>query len=95
MHPSPAPSRRKNRHYSLATYILLRGITLLVRTGNRSQRRPWLHKLLAPTRLDHGDTLLMCLSCSQVVYAFLMMPQVGGLISMHTPSSTPEGERGG
>jgi hypothetical protein len=67
----------RQRHYSLATYILLRGLTLLVRTGNRTNRRPLLHKLLAPTRLEHGDTLLMCLSCSQVIYAFLMMPQVG------------------
>ncbi|KAF6263624.1 hypothetical protein COO60DRAFT_378802 [Scenedesmus sp. NREL 46B-D3] len=68
----------KSRHYSLATYILLRGITLLVRTGNKPRaaaRYPALHAALAPSRLAHGDTLLMCCAASQIVYAFLMMPQ--------------------
>ncbi|KAF8072623.1 hypothetical protein HT031_000283 [Scenedesmus sp. PABB004] len=67
----------KNRHYSLATYILLRGVTLLIRTGNapRSARRhPWLHAALAPTRLAHGDTVIMCAACAQIIYAFIMMP---------------------
>eukprot|EP00882_Tetradesmus_deserticola_P024366 GHRQ01026627.1.p1 GENE.GHRQ01026627.1~~GHRQ01026627.1.p1 ORF type:complete len:260 (+),score=103.65 GHRQ01026627.1:38-817(+) len=68
----------KSRHYSLATYILLRGITLLIRTGNKPRtaaRYPVLHAALAPTRLAHGDTLLMCCAASQIVYAFIMMPQ--------------------
>lgn len=68
----------KSRHYSLATYILLRGITLLIRTGNKPRaaaRHPLLHAALAPTRLAHGDTLLMCCAASQIVYAFIMMPQ--------------------
>lgn len=58
--------RPRNRHYSLATYILLRGITLLIRAGNKErnkQRHPALHALLAPTRIQHGDTLLMCAAC--------------------------------
>jgi hypothetical protein len=62
----------------LATYILLRGITLLIRTGNKPRaaaRHPLLHAALAPTRLAHGDTLLMCCAASQIVYAFIMMPQ--------------------
>jgi hypothetical protein len=62
----------------LATYILLRGITLLIRTGNKPRaaaRHPLLHAALAPTRLAHGDTLLMCVAASQIVYAFIMMPQ--------------------
>lgn len=70
--------RPKNRHYSLATYVLLRGITLLIRTGNTQraqQRHPWLHAVLAPTRFRHGDTALMCAACSQIIYAFIMMPQ--------------------
>lgn len=70
--------RPKHRHYSLATYILLRGITLLIRTGNKprvQQRHPWLHAALAPTRFKHGDTALMCAACSQIIYAFIMMPQ--------------------
>jgi hypothetical protein len=76
MHPSSCSP--KSRHYSLATYILLRGITLLIRTGNKPRaaaRHPLLHAALAPTRLAHGDTLLMCGAASQIVYAFIMMPQ--------------------
>eukprot|EP00879_Flechtneria_rotunda_P007421 GHRR01007785.1.p1 GENE.GHRR01007785.1~~GHRR01007785.1.p1 ORF type:complete len:317 (+),score=77.84 GHRR01007785.1:584-1534(+) len=67
----------QNRHYSLATYILLRGITLLIRVGNKPHnqaRHPWVHTTLAPTRLSHGDTVLMCASCSQIIYAFIMHP---------------------
>lgn len=70
--------RSKNRHYSLATYILLRGVTLLIRTGNKQQvrqRRRWLYAVLAPTRFAHGDTALMCAACSQIIYGFIMMPQ--------------------
>lgn len=63
----PLPLRRPgNRHYSLATYILLRGITLLIRVGNKDRnkrRHPALHALLAPTRIHHGDTMLMCAAC--------------------------------
>lgn len=58
--------RPRNRHYSLATYILLRGITLLIRVGNKERNRrrhPALHAALALTRMQHGDTLLMCASC--------------------------------
>lgn len=60
------PPRPGNRHYSLATYILLRGLTLLIRVGNKErnkQRHPALHTLLAPTRIEHGDTMLMCAAC--------------------------------
>lgn len=60
------PPRPRNRHYSLATYILLRGITLLIRVGNKERNRrrhPALHALLAPTRIQHGDTILMCAAC--------------------------------
>eukprot|EP00878_Enallax_costatus_P025529 GHUV01027316.1.p1 GENE.GHUV01027316.1~~GHUV01027316.1.p1 ORF type:complete len:501 (+),score=122.52 GHUV01027316.1:63-1565(+) len=76
--PSLLLTGRKNRHYSLATYILLRGVTLLMRTGNKErvrQRHPWLYAVLAPTRFAHGDTALMCAACSQIIYAFIMMPQ--------------------
>ena len=42
----------KPRHYSLATYVMLRGLTLLVRTGNKPTANPIVRKLLAPTRLQ-------------------------------------------
>ena len=66
--------RRQQRHYSLALYILLRGLTLLIRTGNRAGS-PLLRALLAPTRMAHGDALLMCACCSQIIYAFIMHPE--------------------
>ncbi|KXZ55453.1 hypothetical protein GPECTOR_2g1002 [Gonium pectorale] len=64
----------RQRHYSLATYILLRGLTLLVRTGNKPSAPPALRALLRPTRLAHGDTLLMCVAASQILYSFIMEP---------------------
>ncbi|GAX83428.1 hypothetical protein CEUSTIGMA_g10853.t1 [Chlamydomonas eustigma] len=65
----------ETKHYSLATYVMLRGLTLLVRSANREEKSSSLvHKLLALTRLEHGDTVLMCLSTSQIIYSFVMMP---------------------
>ena len=58
--------RPKTRHHSLALYILLRGITLLVRCGNKPDAPPAVRKLLTVTRLKHGDTALMCACTSQV-----------------------------
>jgi hypothetical protein len=72
--PPPTAPSSKDRHYSLAVYILLRGITLLIRTGNRPQAPAALRALLAPTRMEHGDTLIMCACCSQIIYAFIMHP---------------------
>ena len=60
-------SRPKTRHHSLALYILLRGITLLVRCGNKPDAPPAVRKLLTATRLKHGDTALMCACTSQVL----------------------------
>ena len=57
--------RPKARHDSLALYILLRGITLLVRCGNKPDAPPAVRKLLTITRLKHGDTALMCACTSQ------------------------------
>jgi hypothetical protein len=33
-----------------------------------------LSALLSPTRLAHGDTLLMCASSAQIIYSFIMAP---------------------
>jgi len=52
-------------HTSLATYLLLRAFVLLVRIANKT-RNGALRALLAPTRWEHGDVGLMCLSSSQV-----------------------------
>ena len=45
--------------------MLLRGVTLLVRCGNKPDAPPAVRALLAPTRWRHGDTGLMCLCTSQ------------------------------
>lgn len=46
-----------------------------VRTGNKPEStHPLLHALLAPTRMAHGDTALMCLATSQIIYSFIVMP---------------------
>lgn len=33
-------------------------------------------KLLAPTRMPHGDAVLMCLSTAQIGYSWIVLPQV-------------------
>lgn len=63
------------QHNSLSLYIFLRGITLLIRCGNKVTTQEWLHTLLAPTRMTHGDTLLMCLASSQIIYSFVVIPK--------------------
>ena len=66
--------RTKDRHTSLALYILLRGATLIIRCGNKPDAPPAVRKALAPTRWAHGDTALMCLATSQICYSWIMMP---------------------
>ena len=61
-------------HTSLALYVLLRGITLLVRCGNLPTASPWKRRLLTPTRWHHGDVFLMCLSTCQFGYSWIVMP---------------------
>ena len=67
-------NRPGDRHTSLALYILLRGITLLIRCGNKPDAPPTVRKVLTPTRWKHGDTALMCLATSQITYSWIMMP---------------------
>lgn len=69
-------SRRTGvQHNSLSLYIFLRGITLLIRCGNNATARDWLHTLLTPTRMTHGDTLLMCIASAQILYSFVVVPK--------------------
>ena len=62
-------------HNSLAIYVLLRGITLLVRCGNKPTAPKALRSILAPTRWHHGDIVLMCLATSQLGYSWIHMPK--------------------
>ena len=66
--------RLKDNHNSLALYILLRGIALLIRCGNKETTNPVIHSCLAPTRWKHGDTILMCASLSQLGYSWILKP---------------------
>lgn len=66
-------------HTSLALYILIRGITLLVRCGNlapaRSGFKGWLRRVTQKvTRWKHGDVALMCLSTMQLGYSWIILP---------------------
>ena len=65
---------RHVQHNSLALYIFVRSLTLLIRCGNHLPRRHVLFSLLWPTRMQHGDVMLMCLSGSQILYSYIMMP---------------------
>ena len=75
LHAQSVVRRPKVRHHSLAIYVLLRGITLLVRCGNKPDAPRLARRLLAPTRWRHGDTGLMCLCTSQLAYSWICKPQ--------------------
>ncbi|KAL3143001.1 hypothetical protein ABBQ38_003280 [Trebouxia sp. C0009 RCD-2024] len=66
--------RSNDRHTSLALYILLRGATLIIRCGNKPDAPPAVRKALTPTRWKHGDTALMCVATSQILYSWIMLP---------------------
>lgn len=65
---------RNITHTSLALYVLLRGITLLIRCGNLPEAARWKRILLTPTRWPHGDVLLMCISTAQLGYSWIVLP---------------------
>ncbi|KAK9825197.1 hypothetical protein WJX81_006470 [Elliptochloris bilobata] len=73
--PSILLTGPKARHHSLALYVLLRGVTLLVRCGNKPDAPPAVRALLTPTRSRHGDTGLMCLCTCQLAYSWILKPQ--------------------
>jgi hypothetical protein len=62
------------RRDELSLYFLLRGVTLLVRTGNKAPAGSLLRRALALTRWRHGDSAMMCASTWQILYSYLMMP---------------------
>lgn len=62
------------RHDEAALYLLLRGITLLVRVGNKQTAPVMVRKALNVTRWQHGDTALMCIACWQILNCYLLTP---------------------
>lgn len=65
-----------SNHTTLANYVFLRGLVLLIRCGNLPSAPEWRKKALAPTRWSHGDVMLMCLAVSQLGYSWLVTPKV-------------------
>ncbi|KFM24545.1 hypothetical protein F751_2263 [Auxenochlorella protothecoides] len=64
-----------SNHTSLAMYVFLRGLVLLVRCGNLPGGPAWRRRLLAPTRATHGDVALMCLAVTQLGYSWMVTPK--------------------
>uniref|UniRef100_A0A061S335 Transmembrane protein 135 N-terminal domain-containing protein n=1 Tax=Tetraselmis sp. GSL018 TaxID=582737 RepID=A0A061S335_9CHLO len=62
-------------HFGLAAYILLRGLLLLVRCGNKSDAPPIINKMLFFTRWEHSDVILVCLASSQLLPAWIVFPE--------------------
>eukprot|EP00898_Chlorokybus_atmophyticus_P001311 jgi/Chlat1/2180/Chrsp17S02753 len=60
-----------SRHYSMAVYILLRGLVLLARCGLKWDRTK---NFCKPLAWKHGDVALMCLSSAQILYAWILQP---------------------
>jgi hypothetical protein len=78
---------KDTRHTSLSLFVFLKGLTFLIRCGNvplvvrggqergeEYPRRAWVRKILAPTRLRHGDMIIMCLAMSQLGYSWIVLP---------------------
>lgn len=51
-------------------------VAIVCRCGNLPDANPRLRALLAPTRWQHGDVALMCLSTMQIAYSWIILPQV-------------------
>ena len=66
---------RSGSHNSLAIYVLLRGLVLLIRCGNKKDASPIVRRMLALSRWKHGDTALMCIATSQLGYSWMLMPE--------------------
>lgn len=72
--PSLLLTGARSSHNSLAIYVLVRALVLLVRLGNRAHVHPWVRALLSPSRWQHGDVALMCIAVAQILYSFLLRP---------------------
>ncbi|EFJ31580.1 hypothetical protein SELMODRAFT_439846 [Selaginella moellendorffii] len=69
--PSLLLTGPKTRHTSMALYILMRAAVLAARCGVKSKKVGW---LFSPVSWKHGDVLLMCLSSSQILSAWILKP---------------------
>ncbi|CAM6129357.1 unnamed protein product [Calypogeia fissa] len=70
--PSLLLTGSEMRHTSMAIYIFMRASVLAARCGIKGKR--W-GSICWPLTWKHGDTFLMCLSSSQILYAWIMYPK--------------------
>ncbi|XP_065847128.1 uncharacterized protein [Euphorbia lathyris] len=70
--PSMLLTGLSTQHTSLAVYILMRAAVLASRCGIKSKR---FGKYCKPLTWKHGDVLLMCLSSSQILSAYILKPE--------------------
>jgi len=65
---------RKDPQYAIAIYVYVRALWLFLRRSRTSGSKV-LRTVSAPLELPHADILVMCLSCTQILYAWLMEPR--------------------
>jgi len=65
---------KKDPQYAMSIYVLLRAIWLFLRRSRRSGSRV-LRTISAPLEMPNADVLVMCLACTQILYAWLMQPR--------------------
>ena len=64
----------KDPQYAIAIYVALRALWLFLRRSRRSTSK-LLRTVSAPLEVRHADVLVMCLSCTQILYAWLLEPK--------------------
>ncbi len=65
---------REDPQYAIAIYVYVRALWLFLRRSRTSGSKI-LRTVSAPLELPHADILVMCLSCTQILYAWLMEPK--------------------
>ncbi len=62
------------RHYGLAGYIWVRSLVLMTRVAQKSEN-PAVKKLTQPTKMEHGDVVLMVGSAMVILSCFILKPE--------------------
>ena len=65
---------KDNPQYAISIYVVLRALWLFLRRSRRSTSKV-LRTISAPLEVRNADVLVMCLSCTQILYAWLMEPK--------------------
>jgi hypothetical protein len=65
---------KKDSQYAISIYVFLRAMWLFLRRSRRSTSK-LLRAMSLPLETKNADILVMCLSCTQIVYAWLQEPR--------------------